>query len=387
MVFRILRLKKRSTRVLVVHLAGVGDTLMLTPALGALQRHYQDSRINLIALHDYVKEAFQGHPLLSEITLLPHYRGQWISDKFKALSDARLIFAAIWFYPDLILKHCFRDYEVGVNFALSNFDRDLGIALLYCLNVSKRVGSFGEHGGLLTHQATINYTRTHRARAYLDHLQPLGIFATNQSYEFPISDYDAESVRLTLRRVGVNGSKRIVAMHPGGRVHINSRRWPAEYYVRVGSYLAGSGLFSVVMTGDSEDQAVCEEIARGIGAGASSLAGQLSIAETGALLSRCELCITNDTATLHLADAVQVPRVISIFGPTDPKLLVPNNERHIVLRSDIPCSPCMGSIIDENSERCWREVKEECLLQVTPEEVIDVLREQYAQPAARAAIS
>ncbi len=79
-----------------------------------------------------------------------------------------------------------------------------------------------------------------------------------------------------------------------------------------------------------------------------------------------------------------MPRVVSIFGPTDPELLVPRNDRHLVFKSQLPCSPCMGSIIDGKSERCPREIKEECLLLVTPEEVIKALREQYEPRVLRA---
>lgn len=116
-----------------------------------------------------------------------------------------------------------------------------------------------------------------------------------------------------------------------------------------------------------------------------SLAGCLSFAETAALLSLAELCLTNDTATLHLAEAVQVPRVISLFGPTDPDVLAPKNDRHIVFRSKLECAPCMGGIIDGNSERCRRDVKEECLSGIAPDQVIAVLDQLYPSSQARVA--
>jgi ADP-heptose:LPS heptosyltransferase len=162
---------------------------------------------------------------------------------------------------------------------------------------------------------------------------------------------------------------------------INSRRWPADYYARVCDFLSVSEGFEVVLTGDGDDEAVCDEIVRGHGRKVKSIAGRLTFAETAALLSSCQLFITNDTSTLHLAEAVRVPRVVSIFGPTDPDLLAPQNERNVVLRSDLPCAPCMGGLIDGNTERCWRDVKEECMLGITPERVIDVLQQDCRRPA------
>ena len=374
---------RQPQRILVIQLAGLGDMLMLTPALAALQGHYPGAKIDLITLHGYVKDAFQGHPRLDNISILPAYSGNWIISKFAKHSGARLVLAAICYYPVLLLKHSFSRYDVGINFGLPDFDRDLGNALLYCLGVPRRVGSGGLNDRLPTDRATVDYARTHRAAAYLSFLRPLGISSESFSYEFPVSQNDLQTVQHALRREKVDTSKPLAVIHPGGKLHINSRRWPAEYYARVCDFLCGSEGFEVVLTGDSDDEAACDEIVSRPGTKVKSIAGRLSFSETAALLSSCQLCITNDTATLHLAEALRVPRVVSIFGPTDPDLLAPQNERTIVLRSDLPCAPCMGGLIDGNTERCWRDVKEECLWRITPEQVIGVLGAYYPEPALR----
>jgi ADP-heptose:LPS heptosyltransferase len=196
-----------------------------------------------------------------------------------------------------------------------------------------------------------------------------------------------QNVKLKLRRESVDASKPLAVIHPGGKLHINSRRWPAEYYARVCDFLTGSEGFEVVLTGDTNDEAVCDEIVRRPGTTVKSIAGRLSFSETAALLKSCQLCITNDTATLHLAEAVRVPRIVSIFGPTDPDLLAPQNERNVVLRSDLPCAPCMGGLIDGNTERCWRDLKEECLWRITPEQTIGILKQYYGKPVGHRALA
>ena len=376
---------QQPTRIVVIQLAGLGDMLMLTPALAALQGHYPEAKIDFITLHGYVKDAFQHHPRLENISTLPAYPGHWIVSKFVNLSGANLVLAAIWYYPDLLLKHSLYRYDVGINFGLSDFDRNVGNAILYSLNVPRRVGSFGRNDKLLSDRTTVDYTRTRRATAYLSFLKPLEISPESGSYEFPVNRNELQTVKLALRREKVDTSKPLAVIHPGGKVHINSRRWPADYYARVCDFLSSSEGFEVVLTGDRDDEAVCDEIVRRLGTKVKSIAGRLTFSETAALLSSCQLCITNDTATLHLAEAVRVPRVVSIFGPTDPDLLAPQNERNVVLRSDLPCAPCMGGLIDGNTERCWREVKEECLWGITPEQVIRVLKQYYGRPAVQRA--
>jgi ADP-heptose:LPS heptosyltransferase len=365
-------------------MAGLGDMLMLTPALAALQDRYPNARIDLITLHEYVKEAFQRYPRIDTINTLPAYPGQWIISKFIDRSAIRLVFAAVWHYAPLLLRYSFLRPDVGINFGLSDFDRNLGNALLFCLNVRKRVGSPGHSDKLLTDQVTVDYQSSHRTTAYLSFLRPLGVASEERAYEFQIRNDDLERVKLALRREHIDLSRPLAVVNPGGKIHVNSRRWPAEYYARLCDFLSIEAGFQVVLIGDDDDRDVCNEIARRQSPRVKSMAGGFSFSESAALLSFARLCITNDTSTLHLAEAVQVPRVISIFGPTNPDLLAPQNDRNVVFRSHLDCAPCMGGLIDANTQRCWRDVKEECLVKITPDQVISAIRQTYAKPVLHA---
>jgi ADP-heptose:LPS heptosyltransferase len=378
--------RRQPKRILVIQLAGLGDLLMLTPALAALRNNYPNAKIDFIALHDYVREAFQNHPRLDQVTSLPAYPSKWIVSKFVNQSGVKLLLATMQCYPALLLRHLFIRYDLGINFGLSDFDRNLGNGLLYCLNARRRIGADGLSDQLLTDCVRLDGPPLHRVATYLKFLKPLSVSAKSQTYEFPLHQTDVNRVHATLRVEGIDSFQPLAVIHPGGKLHVNSRRWPADYFSRVCEFLGESGGFQIVLTGDQSDTEVCEQIAAAVGVKAISIAGRLTFAETAALLSLCQLFITNDTSTLHLAEAVEVPRVISIFGPTDPALLAPQSERHIVFRSKLPCAPCMGGLIDAKTERCWREVKEECLTEISPEQVIAVVR-QYAERTAVRAVS
>jgi ADP-heptose:LPS heptosyltransferase len=376
-------------RIVVVQLAGLGDLLMLTPALAALKKNYPNAKIDFITLHDYVRDAFANHPYLNSIIALPSYPGQWIIAKFVNRSGWRLLLATLECYPTVLLKNLFVRYDLGINFGLADFDRNLGNALLYSLRSRRRIGSAGLADRLLTDRTNVNGERIQRAATYLNFLEPIGISPARDdaasSYEFPVQQNDVEAVKLALRTAGIDARRPLAVIQPGGKMHVNSRRWPAEYFVSVCEYLATSEGFEVVLIGDADDVDVCEQVARALGPKVKSLAGRLSFSESAALLSLSTLCITNDTSTLHLAEATKVPRVISIFGPTDADILAPQNSRNIVFKSKLPCAPCMGGIIDGNTELCWRDIKEECLWGITPDQVIDVLKQLYESAPARVA--
>lgn len=58
-----------------------------------------------------------------------------------------------------------------------------------------------------------------------------------------------------------------------------------------------------------------------------------------ALISRSHLFIGNDSGLLHVAVATETPTV-AIFGATSSRQVIPFSDRTMVVRKDMPCSPC-----------------------------------------------
>jgi ADP-heptose:LPS heptosyltransferase len=84
---------------------------------------------------------------------------------------------------------------------------------------------------------------------------------------------------------------------------------------------------------------LAEDLTQKIGPAATNLAGKTSLAELFGELQRCQLLLTNDTGTMHLAAHLGVPTV-AIFGSTEPALTGPLGEGHLVIRHQVECSPC-----------------------------------------------
>ena len=56
------------------------------------------------------------------------------------------------------------------------------------------------------------------------------------------------------------------------------------------------------------------------------LTGKTDLLQLAAILERCQLLVTNDTGTMHVATAVGTP-VVALFGPTDSVTTGPRGER------------------------------------------------------------
>jgi lipopolysaccharide heptosyltransferase II len=70
-----------------------------------------------------------------------------------------------------------------------------------------------------------------------------------------------------------------------------------------------------------------------------NLTGKTDLKELCYLLKGASLFVGVDSGIMHLASSLDTP-VVGIFGPTDPSLIGPQNERSTVVREEMECSPC-----------------------------------------------
>lgn len=130
----------------------------------------------------------------------------------------------------------------------------------------------------------------------------------------------------------------VVALAPGSIW--GTKRWP--HFAALAGELAASHAIAVVGgPRDAELAAAIVDRVRASGGRAASGCGTLTLRESAAVLARCRLLVTNDSAPLHFAQAVGTPTV-AVFGPTLPSFgfgpLNPGDR--VVEVTDLSCRPC-----------------------------------------------
>lgn len=130
----------------------------------------------------------------------------------------------------------------------------------------------------------------------------------------------------------------LVGVHvSGGR---ESKQWHLDRFAQVARELARERGATIVLTGSSGDRPLVDTVLAQLkDVPVIDAAGQLSLPELAALLSRLDLLVTGDTGPMHLASAVDTP-LVALFGPSDPARYGPSSSRQKVLRVQLPCSPC-----------------------------------------------
>jgi heptosyltransferase-3 len=365
-------------RILVIQLGGIGDTLMMTPALTILKRQYPSAEIDLALTHQYVKDAFEIHPYFRRIIPM-EYSIKGYGSLRKVSGRWMGVLKALYYFPLLFLKLAFRRYDTAVVCGLSPEMKNLGGALTYALGIPLRIGFGKKDHGFLHRSLTVNHSKDHRVNLYVALMQFLGVVESGphqgQQYVFPIAEEERAWAQRFIE-TSHRGQRPRLAMHPGGADLIVPRRWPSDYFVKVGQWFIKATGGMVLLTGGVDDTELCGHVEADLGRQVINACGQYSVRESAALLAQCDICLTNDTSVLHLALAVGVPNIVAIFGPTDPNLLVPkgcNTVRY--LQGDLSCTPCAGSVLNSETHKCRRPLEGECLYGVNPAQVIQVLQE------------
>jgi len=323
---------KPPTRMVIVGVNWIGDTIMSMPAVQAWRHANPEAHLSIL-----VKK---GLAPLWELHAAP--------DDIMTFEDS----TAGTFAAGKMLKNGRFDRAVL-------FPNSFRSALIPFLGGLKEViATPGHHRRFLLTQsvaprAALSFD--HQAYEYFD---LLGLDAPEQieSPRLRISEGARERAQGQLE----NLPRPVIGLIPGA-ARGPSKRWPVEHFISVGRHFAADKKAGVVLFGGPDDADLCDSVSEAIGDTAVNFAGRTSLKEWAALMSCCDLVICNDSGGMHLAAAVGVP-VVAIFGITDASKTGPIGGRCTIVRDE---SVAASRDVARDSEQA-RAV----LASISPERVI-----------------
>ena len=149
---------------------------------------------------------------------------------------------------------------------------------------------------------------------------------------------ESDAIRLGSRKLP-NG-KRIIGVSPGA-AYGTAKRWLPERFAEAAGALAEARGASIALFGTKSERGLCDEVAQRLnGREVTNYAGETTLAQFIDLAAGCELFLTNDSGSMHIASALGVPTV-AIFGATDDTTTGPTGMNARVVRQPVDCSPCL----------------------------------------------
>jgi heptosyltransferase-2 len=205
-------------------------------------------------------------------------------------------------------------------------------ALLALLaRIPRRIGFRGARGALFYTHAVTPRGEVHAVERMLALAD--GAPDRREPEIFP-SASDRAAVDALLDEAGIRGE--FVVLAPGSQWA--TKRWP--YFPELARALSAEVALAVV--GGPGDRADARAIRTAVGhAPVADGTGRLTLPQSGELIRRARLLVSNDSAPVHLASAVGRP-VVEIYGPTVPQFgFAARAELSRLVEPDpLPCRPC-----------------------------------------------
>lgn len=283
----------------------LGDAVMAIPAVRALAAGRPDAQVTVLTPAK-IAEVWKSVPEVAAVIEIP-------PENAGAFAVASQIRAAGPFDAAILLPNSLRS-------ALE----------IWLARVPRRVGFAGHCRAALLNQIVPEPdvepgpTRPHHAQRYLQLARSVGAKDVPTPVPAPRRRPDG------FLRIG---------LVPGAE-YGPTKRWFPERFAEAAKKIAQARPCRFVLFGVAKDAEIGRAIETEIGEEhCENRIGKTSLRELMHELRQCDLLLTNDTGTMHLAAWLDVP-LVAVFGSTDPIATGPLSSRARVVRHQVECSPC-----------------------------------------------
>ncbi|MBD2777154.1 glycosyltransferase family 9 protein [Iningainema tapete] len=340
--------------VLVMRLDNIGDVIMTSPALRAIKENLPDCRLTLMASPGGAHAA----------ELLP-----WV--------DAVIPLRVLWqdlgrldFDPgrEWDLVRVLQDGKFDAAFIFTSFSQSPHPPgfLCYLAGIPLRVGESKEVGcGVLTQEVPAAPDEIHQVQRNLRLIEAVGFEVSSRSLCIQISEVaQLEALSVLLGSAPKRNYEPNFEFPPyillNPWTSCQSRNYDSFRFAYAACQLAETTGMLVVVTGVEKDRSKSSSLLTILGEYGIDLIGKTTLPQLAALIANAKLVLTNNTSTMHIADATRTPTVVMFAGTELECQWEPRNGTSRLLRRPTPCSPCYAF-------ECPYQL--ECL-DIPPEEVV-----------------
>lgn len=296
---------------LVISLAGIGDTFFATPLIRELRLHYAEATIDALVMWQGSKDLLEGNPHLNSI----HHKNLIKKSVFGILKDLAPL----------------RKRKYDISFNTHPQSRIAYRVVARFINAQTRISheydNLSPLDGLLVNKTIKQDYQRHSLENNLALLELVGKrpSASPRRYEIFLSAEEQAWAEEYVKANALSGRK-LLGIHvgSGGTKNLALRRWPLESYAELIRRLtAKRPELTILLFGGPEEQKDHEQLRAQIKSERVLFPETKSLRQAAALLQKCRAFLSVDTVLMHVAAAVKVPRQVVIETPTWNKPIEP----------------------------------------------------------------
>jgi ADP-heptose:LPS heptosyltransferase len=346
----------KKEQILIINLTRMGDLLQMTPFLGSFRREHPDGKITLLVLEQFC-DVCSGFPFVDEIETLD---GDGLLSKLE--DPASPLLESFRIVETLVHRLTERQFDTVINLTFSR----LSALLTHLLRTKDVRGiTIDDYGHRLIKNPWINHfynivnKREINLFNYVDFIRKAGGSTSRSSMFLAVSESGRHFAKTLCERHGISESDRVIGFQPGASRE--SRKWPTESFGAIAGQLIKEGA-KIVLFGSAAEADLGAGIRAAIKCHPSpmrthlfDMIGKTSVDQLAGLVERCDLLVTGDTGTMHVATAVGTQVVALFFGPAYFPETGPYGEGHVVIQAELPCAPCEHNLRCKNP-RCRESI-------------------------------
>ncbi len=276
-------------KILIIHTAFIGDIVLSTPLIQKLKDLYPKSEIDYLTLPTN-QSVLYNNPNLNEIILYDKKgKDKGIKGFLKVLK---------------ILKQKKYDYAVIPH----RFIKSILLAKL--AKIPNIVGFDVATGSFLLNKKVHYDMKKHEVERLLD-------LVGYKGEQIPIRIYPAKEnftkINKILEHHGYFGNEgqKLILVAPGSQRA--EKMWPIEKYREVIERLKKNKNYFIGITGSKDEKKLSLNFPND--KNVIDFRGEINLVEFGALISKADIVVGNDSSPIHIASGFEKPFVIGIFGP------------------------------------------------------------------------
>lgn len=300
---------KKPKKILIVNFGGIGDEILFLPALSSLKKEFPQAEITL-CLEPRSKSVKDLTDLIDNVICVD------IKGKHKYIELLKFV-AKTFLKFDMV-------FSSGANTLIP--------VLLFMTGTKKR---YGFDSGLLSRLLLSKAVKLDKNR-----------YASAMYHELvtPVT----ENVTL-LPEIKVDGAEKepgSVLVHPGvSKMSVQKnmiKTWTPDIWAELIKRVIEKGK-KVYLIGGPDDKECIEKIdaiLNGYPNYVNLYGTTKNILDLARLTKKAEVLICSDSAPMHIGVGVGT-KTLALFGPTDEKKLIPEDEKFIAIKNNIHCRPCL----------------------------------------------
>jgi lipopolysaccharide heptosyltransferase II len=292
--------------ILCIRADNMGDVIMSTPAFRALKETF-GCRLTLLTS----KMGSLITPFIKEIDETIVSDLPWVKTN-KAINSNNCF--------ELIEKLKAHHFDAAVIFTVYSQNPLPSALIAYMANIPLRLAYCRENPyDLLTDWLPDKEPYTlirHQVRRDLCLVQHIGAKTSDERLSLCFNKHAFINAAKKLSAIGFDPGNRFIIAHPG--VSDKKREYPCEYWSESLKLIKRQTGIPILLTGSKNEKDIAQRIKQEAGENIYVDGGLLTIEEFICMISHCEVIITVNTSSLHIAAALHKP-VVALYAQTNPQ--------------------------------------------------------------------